>query len=394
MTKIPSQKNARGAGRRASSIISFAVAPALLLALAGWRGSALREARHAGAHGGAGAAELAGGAGAAGAPPMVEFVNVALGGFRGLVADLLWMRVGRLQEERRFVELAQLSDWITKLEPGLSEVWEFHSWNMAYNISVIMTRPEDRWLWVRNGIELLRDSALRINPNDATLQRALGWIFQHKLAMDSDRFSPWYRARWVVEMDAYLGENGAIPGDDDFLAAELENNFSMEPATMREIEARFGSIDWRLPSAQALYWAWRGLRTAAASKILPCRRMIYTAISDMAYRHGILDGDLSADDYIFAARPNTALIESGADFFEETMSRHEFNGIRFAYVGFLRNAIVILARDGEAARSRAAYERMKTFFRDKITRPLPPYEQALHAPDEFYQALMFEAGYK
>ena len=41
------------------------------------------------------------------APPGVTFVTVALGGFRGLLADILWVRAASLQDEGRFIELAQ-----------------------------------------------------------------------------------------------------------------------------------------------------------------------------------------------------------------------------------------------------------------------------------------------
>ena len=60
-------------------------------------------------------------------PPLVAFTTVALGGFRGLIADALWLRVTRLQEEGRYFEIVQLSDWITKLEPHFTPVWGFHA---------------------------------------------------------------------------------------------------------------------------------------------------------------------------------------------------------------------------------------------------------------------------
>ena len=50
-------------------------------------------------------------------PPAVAFTTVALGGFRGILADILWMRAGSLQDDGRYFELVQLSDWITKLQP-------------------------------------------------------------------------------------------------------------------------------------------------------------------------------------------------------------------------------------------------------------------------------------
>ena len=110
------------------------------------------------------------------APPLVVFTTVALGGFRGLLADFLWLRVSYLQDEGRYVELVQLSDWITKMEPQCTEIWAFHAWNMAYNVSVMMPNDEDRWRWVRNGLQLLRDEGIQYNPGDPQLYWELGGI--------------------------------------------------------------------------------------------------------------------------------------------------------------------------------------------------------------------------
>ena len=70
------------------------------------------------------------------APPMLAFTTVALGGFRGLISNFLWMRANDLQQDDKFFEAEQLADWITKLEPTFASVWVFQGWNMAYNISV------------------------------------------------------------------------------------------------------------------------------------------------------------------------------------------------------------------------------------------------------------------
>src|SRR3974390_3288116 len=70
------------------------------------------------------------------APAVLAFTTVALGGFRGLISNALWMRATDLQDEDKFFEMAQLADWITKLEPHFVHVWLVQAWNMAYNISV------------------------------------------------------------------------------------------------------------------------------------------------------------------------------------------------------------------------------------------------------------------
>src|SRR5437016_5873072 len=92
-----------------------------------------------------------------GMPPVLAFTTVALGGFRGLIANALWIRADDLQKSDKCFEAVQLADCITKLDPHYVQVWTVEAWNMAYNISVKFPKPEDRWRWVRRGIELLRD---------------------------------------------------------------------------------------------------------------------------------------------------------------------------------------------------------------------------------------------
>src|SRR5690606_13788077 len=53
------------------------------------------------------------------APPVLAFTTKALGGFRGLIANALWIRASELQEEGKYFEMVQLADWITKLQPNL-----------------------------------------------------------------------------------------------------------------------------------------------------------------------------------------------------------------------------------------------------------------------------------
>src|SRR5580765_489839 len=85
------------------------------------------------------------------APPVLAFTTVALGGFRGLISNALWIRASDLQDEDKFFEMAQLADWITKLEPTFVQVWLVQAWNMAYNISVKFKDYPDRWRWVKRG---------------------------------------------------------------------------------------------------------------------------------------------------------------------------------------------------------------------------------------------------
>ncbi|MBI3877812.1 MAG: hypothetical protein HY300_17935 [Verrucomicrobia bacterium] len=126
-------------------------------------------------------------------PPVLTLTTVALGGFRGLIANMLWIRANDLQQDEKFFEAVQLADWITKLQPHFTAVWVHQAWNMAYNISVKFPDPRDRWQWVSRGIELLRDEGLKYNPQETLIYRELAWFFQHKMGNNLDAEHVYYK---------------------------------------------------------------------------------------------------------------------------------------------------------------------------------------------------------
>lgn len=142
------------------------------------------------------------------APPSLAFVTVAMGAFRGIVVDILWMRADDLKQKGQFFDAKQLAEWITLLQPRFPQVWDFQAWNMAYNISVAIpnTQPAERWRWVRNGYELLRDKAIPLNPHSIMLYRQLSWIFIHKIGDISDDCHYYYKAEIAASMRSLLGE--------------------------------------------------------------------------------------------------------------------------------------------------------------------------------------------
>ena len=152
-------------------------------------------------------------------PPSLAFATVATGAFRGLVVDVLWMRADRLKEEGQFFDAKQLAEWITTLQPRFASVWEFHAWNMAYNISVAIpaTQPDQRWRWVRNGYELLRDEAIdRLKLKNITLYRELARIFQHKIGGVSDDAHQYYKLQLALSMEPLLGsEDNQLDAQDN-----------------------------------------------------------------------------------------------------------------------------------------------------------------------------------
>jgi hypothetical protein len=325
-------------------------------------------------------------------PPLVAFTTVALGGFRGVLTDMLWLRITRLQEEGRYFEIVQLADWITKLEPQFASVWGFHAWNMAYNISVLVYNPADRWRWVRHGIELLRDEGLHYNPGSAKLYWELGWLYQHKLGANFDDAHLYYKRAWAKEMTGVLGGAGpdyqrlaAVPRTPHDLVQDVQvaalvarlrqqdldpldpatledprarelikddpgadvlegflqlrrmvDTYKLRPEIMADIDRTYGALDWRLPAAHGIYWAWRGRERASGFDLVSLDRMLYQCLTDLVLE-GTLHIDLENDTYELS--PNLALAESALAALDAASAAHpEFESMldaRWALLGML-----------------------------------------------------------
>ena len=176
------------------------------------------------------------------APVMAEGALAAMGGLRAIAAEVVWFRADRLQEEGRYVELAQLAETLALLEPHTPEVWSYAAWNLAYNVSVMMPTAEDRWRWVMAAIRLLRDSGLRLNPSSPELCRELAWLFELKIGTNLDAAAGHYRTEWrrIVE---------------DVRARQVWDELGMDPVVMARIERVTGFNDWTDPQLSAIYWA-------------------------------------------------------------------------------------------------------------------------------------------
>jgi hypothetical protein len=241
----------------------------------------------------------------------------ALGAFRSIVIDALWIRAMDLQNDKKFFELAQLYDLICEFEPHFYEIWIYSAWNMAYNISVELPNAEERWSWVQKGISLLRDKAIPLNPREADLYKELSWIYLHKIGDDLDNKHRYYKREMVLGLDRFFGAEQDIAGiknapdsqeelmkDKDIeqlaakLAAEGKDPFKvnlmmpdafnekqsellaapenvkaskalldylrknylvrtlkLDPSIMLSINEKYGKLDWRLPEVHGLYWA-------------------------------------------------------------------------------------------------------------------------------------------
>lgn len=137
--------------------------------------------------------------------PEMALLTIAPGGLRAPLVNALWIRAQNLKQAGRYYDAMQLADAICRLQPHFAGVWGFHAWNMAWNISAATHTPEERWRWVSNGMKLLRDQGIPMNPKALVLYRELGWIFFSKMGMTLDEMHLNYKQRWAGEMHRLLG---------------------------------------------------------------------------------------------------------------------------------------------------------------------------------------------
>ena len=137
--------------------------------------------------------------------PATTLLAVAPGGLRAPLVTYLWIRAESYKNAGRTHEAMQLADLICNLQPNFEGVWAFQAWNMAWNISVTAHTPEQRWLWVYNGVELLRDRGIPLNRDALLLYKELAWIFYNKMGQYLDEMHVVYKQRWASLMHEVLG---------------------------------------------------------------------------------------------------------------------------------------------------------------------------------------------
>ncbi|MSU63910.1 MAG: hypothetical protein EXS31_16210 [Pedosphaera sp.] len=287
------------------------------------------------------------------APPVLAFTTVALGGFRGLIANALWIRATDLQEADKYFEMVQLAEWITTLQPHFTTVWVHQAWNMAYNISIKFNDPNDRWLWVLRGVELLRDRGLLYNPKEPLIYRELSWFYQHKIGANLDDGHEYYKRKVAEEMNTALGggkpkwEDLIDPKTDEFRqrTTMLREKLKMEPRFMKEVDERYGPLEWRLPETLAIYWAYVGLRECVGAQekdLVQLRRNIFQSMQTAFHRGRMIFPVKGTFDFTYG--PNIDIIDKVNKAYEEMIEQEPDlkDNLRNGHKNLLKTAVYFL----------------------------------------------------
>lgn len=224
-----------------------------------------------------------------GDPPEVA-LGIAMGAFRGVFVNFLWIRANTLKEEGKHYEAIELARAITKLQPRFPRVWVFQAWNLSYNISVTTQTPEERWTWVSAGINLLRDEGLRANPNDMFLHKELAWIFQHKVGGYTDDANIYYKKQVAKEWYEVLGPPPA-PDTEDRSTERAKAQFAEWLTRIKDAAPTRSALADRNPAAEELADA---IESRVGEPIGPATLRRWTAAYELDLLDGRVDRSLGA----------------------------------------------------------------------------------------------------
>lgn len=256
-------------------------------------------------------------------PPLIVLTTVALGGFKGLFVDILWLQLIDLCKREQYFKVIPISNWIITLQPNFSSVWVFNSWNLAFNISVQFISAEDRWGWVKKALEMLKEKGLHYNPRNPRIYREIAWITLMRLCKNQDVQHIQYKQIFMQEISDTFNACGLNPitleTQDKALATEtLRVKLSLDLGKMRAINAKYGPFDWRLPDAHALYWAQKSLDLSKDNKDFKSSKIIQDALK-LSFIRGRIATDDQGNIRLF---PNPAMFDITDKYFIDTIEMY------------------------------------------------------------------------
>jgi len=131
-------------------------------------------------------------------------IGAVLGGFRGVAAAMMWVKVHSLWEQGKgtWFDCLQLMRSVTLLDPHWIEPWRVTAWHMAYNLYVETDDVRQRAILLDKAISALKEG-ISWNPEEVQLFIELAWTYFNKLD-DYEQAAKWFRATLHMPHPAYI----------------------------------------------------------------------------------------------------------------------------------------------------------------------------------------------
>jgi hypothetical protein len=180
--------------------------------------------------------------------PASETIKLATLGLRGVAVNLLWEKANYYKKTEDWTNLTATLEQLAKLQPNFITFWKFQAWNLTYNVSVEFDDYNDRYYYVRRGIQFLQEGE-HYNVNNPQLLWDLGWFIGQKIGRadeyvqyrrlfkhddefhaDAPDRTPDERDNWLVGKEWYLTAIDAVDNKGQSLGRKSPRDFYSSPA--------------------------------------------------------------------------------------------------------------------------------------------------------------------
>ncbi len=191
----------------------------------------------------------------------------------------------------------------------------------------------------------------------------------------------YYKQQWADQMADVFGNR--TPDFEELIEHKsadalqryelLTNKYKLDPKLMKEIDQRYGPLEWRLPESHAIYWAILGLERAKENPtkvkkddLINLRRVIYQSLLTDLYR-----GRLEADPYRrqFDFAPNLDIIPKLNQAYEDAYAAEpgagEKNSVEIAHRNAIASAVYFLYVNNRMTEAAKWYKYLGEKYPDK-----------------------------
>lgn len=148
--------------------------------------------------------------------PVSGTAQLVFTGFRGVAVTFLWHEAIELKRQQRWFEIRPVLESITLLQPHFINPWTFQAWNMAYNIAAEWESVNDKYYWIRQGIDFMKN-ANQLNADVSDLQWYTGWLYYNRFGMSDEKM--YLREKFRQETDGSFNQSSLGGTPDNFKTA-------------------------------------------------------------------------------------------------------------------------------------------------------------------------------
>lgn len=135
-----------------------------------------------------------------------------LGGLRGPLVMFLWTTSENEKGNHDLKDLDTKIEWIRLLQPEFDSVHIFQIWNKAYNISVMMASPANKYVTIMDAIKYAQ-KVDQEKPGDLNILNQEGSVYRGKLAATNLPEAPFYIRQFREETMTDSNRKLAFPSD-------------------------------------------------------------------------------------------------------------------------------------------------------------------------------------